>query len=275
MILLIAFVLILILFTILQSLLNASLSEIVVHLVCKCIFFFKSRKTGRPQPPERKKYRFSALDTLYYTSLSLLYIYILGTAWQSLYSKTVIEYKALLVIVSLFIFVILGYLRKGLQKLSALNLESVVIGIFLGGIGLVVFLSQKPAKSDVAALFFNVAMAIVIIEQLFPMEEWSANYARSIEKNLETIARPKGKTNMPGYSVGIIAICAQCIGTIFSLSELKIGLAVYSLLAWLSICAGITYAITGIRVLQKRMDLRKKGIIMRAQSKHKKPKNIH
>lgn len=270
MIILIAFVLILILFTILQSWANASLSEIIVRAVCKCIFFFK---------PGKKKYQFSALDTLYYASLSLLYIYILGTAVQRLSSKAAIEHKALLVIVSLLAFVALGYvgkfLAKCLAKLSALNLESVVIGILLGGIGLVGFWSQKPAKSDVAALFFNVAMAIVIIEQLFPMEEWSANYARSIEKNLETIARPKGKTSMPGYSVGIIAICAQCIGTIFSLSELKIGLAVYSLLAWLSICAGITYAITGIRVLQKRMDLRKKGIIMRAQSKHKKPKNIH
>lgn len=80
MIILIAFVLILILFTILQSWANASLSEIVVRSVCKCIFFFKSRKTGRPQPPKKKKYRFSALDTFYYTSLSLMYIY----SWDSI-----------------------------------------------------------------------------------------------------------------------------------------------------------------------------------------------
>lgn len=54
MILLIAFVLILICFTILQSLLNASLSEIVVHLYANVYSFLNPEKRADPNPRKER-----------------------------------------------------------------------------------------------------------------------------------------------------------------------------------------------------------------------------
>lgn len=206
------------------------------------------RKNRRVLHGTSKKERINWLDVFYYTLLTALYIY---CSLQTLLYILEDDF-----VIALFFFVIeffaIGHLKEIIAKFSNSKFESIISGALLILFGLCFLIEVQPSSADCATLCYNIAMLIVIVEQLLPIDENAKRFAYYLERGETITIQTKYSIKMTGLLAGLTAIIAQYTGTLLTLSNLDLSLALNLLAAWLVMSFGAIYIIHGQRLLHWR-----------------------
>lgn len=159
-------------------------------------------------------------------------------------------------VIALCFFVIefyaIGYFKEIIAKFSDSKFEPIISGALLILFGLYFLLEVRPSSADCATLCYNIAMLIVIAEQLLPIDENAKWFAYYLERGTTISIQTKHSIKITGLLAGLIAIIAQYTGTLLTLSNLNLSLALNLLAAWLVASFGAIYIIHGQRLLHWR-----------------------